>query len=770
MKKTKTSVNIQNMKRFLNQAVDSALFIRGFIAINIQILLIREFLTIFNGNELTIGIILTNWLILEAIGSGLIGRLADRIKQYALSYIILQIIIGLSIPLSIWILRLTRQIFHITAGEIISVIPMLLSCLFVLIPIAVVDGAQFSFGCKLYSSTKKSEASSIGKAYILEAAGMLVGGIVFTYIFLKFLNSFQIAFILGMLSIASALFLNFSLEDKLKKNLVLRSILIVILALNILIQVTGKTNMLQKESISRQWNKENVVAYQNSIYGNITVIKKQDQYTFFYNGLPTVIAPVPDIASIEDFVHFPMLINPAPKNILIISAAAGGMLSEILKYPVKKVDYAELDPLIIDLVNKFPTELTFKELMDKRVHIKFLDGRQFVKNAKENYDVIFVNLDLPSSLQLNRFYTQDFFNEAKEILNKDGLIVIKCWGSMVYLGKPQKNINASFLKTLERTFNNVRVIPGETNIYIASKELALDKIRAMDIKNWKKLYKIKTRLLTDAYIDYRLDPYWQKWFLDSLNDADKNVLNRDFTPRGLFYGLNLLYNLISPKTKYFFDIASKINLTFLIAIILIFNLIFIILRKSKKLKHPPIPFLIGITGFSGITFQLVIILGFQIVFGFLYYWIGILTSAFMLGLAAGAGFINKNLEKIKEDFGVFLKLEVALFIFALALPLILGLHYFKVNLFVLRGIFFVLSVVAGFLAGTEFPLANKIYWKDKESIGYTAGSLYASDLIGACMGCLLVPVVFIPVMGILKTCLLVAFLKLSSIVIIKNSK
>jgi spermidine synthase len=446
------------------------------------------------------------------------------------------------------------------------------------------------------------------------------------------------------------------------------------------------------------------------------------------------------------------------------------MLSEILKYPIKKVDYAELDPLIIDLVNKFPTELTFKELMDKRVHIKFLDGRQFVKNAKENYDVIFVNLDLPSSLQLNRFYTKDFFEEAKRILNSDGLIVIKCWGSMVYLGKPQKNINASFLKTLEKTFNNVRVIPGETNIYIASKELKLDKIRAMDIKNWKKLYKIKTRLLTDSYIDYRLDPYWQKWFLDSLKDADKNVLNLDFTPRGLFYGLNLLYNLISPKTKYFFDIASKINLTFLIAIILIFNLIFIILRKSKKLKHPPIPFLIGITGFSGITFQLIIILGFQIVFGFLYYWIGILTSAFMLGLAAGAGLINKNLEKIKEDLDVFLKLEAALFIFALVLPLILGLHYFKVNLFVLRGIFFVLSVVAGFLAGTEFPLANKIYWKDKESIGYTAGSLYASDLIGACIGCLLVPAVFIPVMGILKTCLLVAFLKLSSIVIIKNSE
>ena len=67
---------------------------------------------------------------------------------------------------------------------------MLLSCFLSLLPIALVDGIQFPFGCKLYSSTKKEGSASIGKVYILEAIGMMLGGIIFTYVFLKFFNSF----------------------------------------------------------------------------------------------------------------------------------------------------------------------------------------------------------------------------------------------------------------------------------------------------------------------------------------------------------------------------------------------------------------------------------------------------------------------------------------------------------------------------------------------------------------------------------------------------
>jgi spermidine synthase len=74
---------------------------------------------------------------------------------------------------------------------------------------------------------------------------------------------------------------------------------------------------------------------------------------------------------------------------------------------VEKVEYTELDPLMLDLIRKFPTDLTEDELNDSRVHIRHMDGRLFLKKSKSIYDVIFVGLPGPSDLQTNRFFTKD---------------------------------------------------------------------------------------------------------------------------------------------------------------------------------------------------------------------------------------------------------------------------------------------------------------------------------------------------------------------------
>ncbi|NNJ96632.1 MAG: hypothetical protein HKP12_05680, partial [Gammaproteobacteria bacterium] len=46
-----------------------ALLVKGFSGLVAQILLLRELLIVFAGNELSIGIVLANWLILGAFGA-----------------------------------------------------------------------------------------------------------------------------------------------------------------------------------------------------------------------------------------------------------------------------------------------------------------------------------------------------------------------------------------------------------------------------------------------------------------------------------------------------------------------------------------------------------------------------------------------------------------------------------------------------------------------------------------------------------------------------
>ena len=90
-------------------------------------------------------------------------------------------------------------------------------------------------------------------------------------------------------------------------------------------------------AIKIQWKGQDVVHYQNSIYGNVAVIKENEQYTFFSDGIPIITTPVPDITFVEEFVHLPMLFHPGPEEVVVIGAGAGGVVNEILKHPVKRV-------------------------------------------------------------------------------------------------------------------------------------------------------------------------------------------------------------------------------------------------------------------------------------------------------------------------------------------------------------------------------------------------------------------------------------------------
>ena len=58
-----------------------ALAMIGFTATAGQIIVVREFIVVFYGNELCLGLILANWLLWGAVGSWAMGRLADRIKR-----------------------------------------------------------------------------------------------------------------------------------------------------------------------------------------------------------------------------------------------------------------------------------------------------------------------------------------------------------------------------------------------------------------------------------------------------------------------------------------------------------------------------------------------------------------------------------------------------------------------------------------------------------------------------------------------------------------
>ena len=752
----------------------------GLSGIVAQIVLLRELLVTFLGNELIIGIILANWMILEAAGSFLVGKAFERAKRKLESYVLLQICFSMALPVSIYLTRILKNILFSTPGEAAGFAPILLSSFLILLPVALPHGALFTLGCRNYSLRFREGASSIGRVYVYETLGSIAGGLLITYLVIQNFHSFQIAFSISLLNALVSICLLWpkhrSADGPVRTAIILFSIFLAIAFMGILF--SPLSSAVHVSSIRKQWRDLNVLHNENSVYGNITVTEREQQFTFFTDGIPSITTPVPDIAQAEDFVHFSMLFHENPESVLVLSGGAGGVLNEILKHPVRKIDYVELDPLLLQLIDTYKTPLTQSELADSRVRIHYTDARLFIQRTGERFDIIFIGLSAPQELQTNRLFSIEFFSIAKDRMNPDGIIALTLPGSLTYLGPELRDLNGCIHATLQSAYSHVRVIPGDTNIYIASDSEKLANLSAREIMERFDSKQISTNLFNHAYIEHRLHERWLTWFSQHMESAEAHI-NSDFHPLGVFFYLAYWNALFSPSLAGIFALMEGLILKLSIALIAAITLLFVLMCiRRPAAGRISLPYAICTTGFVGMIFDLAIFFTFQTAFGYLYYQIGILVTIFMVGLAAGSFIIIRQLDRMKRLSISFLTTELCLILFSLALPFVLiipsraiegetysGLYY---------AIFLLMSFFSGVLIGLQFPLASQLLLdanRGEKGLGHTAGLLYGADLLGGYFGGLIGGVGLLPILGLKHTCFILAMIKGSSLVIyVLNNK
>ncbi len=769
-------------------ALRAAFLLMGFTFSVTQAVMLRAFLVAFSGNELSIGLVLAGWFILEAAGSGLLGRLALRRvpprpptmfwTEGPGAFALCQVLLALALPLSLYAALTVRRLVGIAPGVGVGLGTMAWASWLILAPLGLVDGAMFTFGCCAYARLQDEADAASGRVYSLEALGGIGGGLLLTYIFIPYLDTLQIVLVLMTLNIASAT----SLVALAARGSTLRRACGPLLALGavttylLLFQSSGLQHWLNRQ----QWPGYELVFCNDSIYGNVAVIRQEAQYTFLSDGIPALTVPVPDVALAEELVHLPMLFVAEPRRVLIIGGGAGGVLHELLKYPVDQVDYAELDPLLIAALRRFPTALTEGELGDPRVHVYHVDGRLLVREKlaslssppmrgkKEGgplYDLILVNVSYPSTLELNRFYTREFFAMSRALLSAEGVLVSRLPGSTEYLSPALRAQHATLQRTLQAVFPAVRPIPGDTTLWLASPApAAFDPPLDTLLNRWQ-ARGIETALGAEAHFQFKLDSRRLAWFQNNLAQAPGPRLNQDLRPVGLLYGLAYWNEMFAPHMAGYFRFLHHLRLDMLLTpLIGLTPLALLLLRSTPRRRALTVPLTILSTGFAGMAFNLLVIFAFQSFYGYVYHLVGLLITAFMAGLALGGWCMTRRVERAPAGRRTLLGLEGVLSGYWGLFPALLWLlyaHHHRAPVAALLGpLLLLLNGLAGLLTGLEFPLANRLLLPSGgEPAGRAAGLLYAADLVGACSGALAVSLVLLPALGVVETCLFVAVLK-----------
>jgi spermidine synthase len=715
------------------------ILIIGLSGLVAQVLVMRELWVTFYGFELLTGAILSDWLILEAAGVYLSGIFFDRIKNKLAAFIILQALFVLGFPISVYMARTCRNLLNIPFGQAVNLPEALILSFMVLIPVALTHGALFSAAATL----RKDGSGAISRVYALETIGTVAGGLCFTYMLLPYLNSFKIVFAIGLLNLTAVYLL-----IRRKAKLITRYILIFLIGL--LIIASFSHERFNRSSIEKQFQGNRIVDYRNSVYGNISVVKLLSQYTFYYNARPLIISPYPDRIFVEEFANIPMLFANSPADILIIGNGMGGIINELLNYKESSITYAELDPELIKSVRRFPTYLTDGELNDPRVRVVNIDARRFLVNSVERFDCVLIGLSGPQDLSSNRFYTKEFFAVVNKHLRPQGIFAFSLPGSSIHISRELANLNQSILNSLSLNFKHVRVIAGDYNIYLAS-DAELAGINAEELYRRAEGRGVRPKLFIPGYLNYRIDPGRETWFKKSISRS-KIGANLDLKPSAVLATFEL-------TNKEYFPQARTVAIYLGLALI---GLAVLFLRKYKKLKSTII-FILGTTGFFSMLMSLLLIACFQVFFGYMYYWLGIFISVLMAGIAVGSWLVKPVIKTWNQPVRLMFTSEIFIVIFTIITAL--GISSAVLVPFLGWIIFGVLFFLTGVLTGAEFTLATLIWPEGLGRAGSVAGALYAADLGGGWFAGIVGSFLLLPVLGIKLTCLLIAFIKIGSLIL-----
>lgn len=698
----------------MNRRVGVAVGALGVMAAMTQLALMREMLCVFSGNELALGVILGNWLLLTGVGSWL-GRRASRVRHPQRMLALLLVFVALLPLAEVFTLRELGDVVFVR-GAAIGLSETVIASLVWLAPFCIVSGYMLTLACGVVSAPQSE--SAIGTVYVVDSVGSVLGGALFTFVLVRRLDHFALLSLPALVCLLVAAWLAW------QERQYWLSEAAGILAAGLVVAVVAID--VDGVSTARQFTGQRVVFRGNSPYGKLVVTESAGQLNFIENGVPVIATH--NIEEVEETVHYAMSQRPRAQRVLLIAGGVSGTAREILKYGVAEVTYVELDPLIITVGRRFLP----KSLADSRIRVLNTDGRLFVKHTRETFDVVIVDMPPPSTSQINRFFTSEFFDEVKRVLVPGGVLVFSLGHYENFVSPELARVLASASTTLHRTFRHQLVIPGGRIFFLASDGELYD-----DITTRIEQAGVTTKLVNRHYLGAVLTP-------DRLADMQRATeattkINTDFNP--VLYYLHLRHWMSQFRECYG-----------LWAIVLVAGFAAYLARTRA------VPFAIFASGFAASALEVVLLLGFQILCGSVYRQVGVIITMFMAGLAVGA-FAATRYRRAGNRMPLA-GLAVGIALLAAALPAGLkSLEHACVP--VVQGAIAGLTLVLACMVGMEFPMATRTSFGD---VVGTASKLYTADFIGACLGALLASTLLIPLLGVMATCLLAAGLNAVSAV------
>lgn len=417
------------------------------------------------------------------------------------------------------------------SNQLLTLIKFCIMWAFLFMPAFFIGGA-FPLINSLYLQAEKSPDK--GVVYFWDTLGAIFGAFAAGFVFLPFLG-FNTTALIGC-------FINLLIAFAISKHKTLKILsALLILVLVFYISFFNKTlpglpSNNQKQTILNKYPEliqrfGQILFQENSPFGLVTVGQEKNNKALFINYR--------DMCKSQGHVSESALgkiaadILPIDSEVLNIGLGCGFTAAAIAgDKKVKNLIVAEINPVVIKAAKEFKTE-NHNLLENQKVKIINQDGAEFVRNSKQTFDAVIIDIEEPTITYSSPLYTKEYFAYIKRILKPGGILAV--W---IQLASPA--YEKVLYNTLKSEFSEVTIkLPTGENepkpayfTFFASDEKKVFPEIQNDIEN--KIIK--------TVINYPLE---------EINTLDKPVLIK-------YFEINKVFELPSNYTEPFYspDVAK----------------------------------------------------------------------------------------------------------------------------------------------------------------------------------------------------------------------
>ena len=744
-----------------------AIGLLGACAQLVQALLIRDGLTVFYGNEISLGAFYAGWLFWIAVGSLLLvyrrrARAVDPLRGLRQALLALPLLV----LVQLLALRAVRLVLDVSSGQFVPLGELFAALLLITAPSGLILGAAFPLACRALELAQSRDQHDEGtrpvtRLYIADAFGALIGGLLFTLVLVHWVGPLGSW---GVITLACAVMASL-LPLPRRTSVVLAVGLLAVLGIAAIVPPTGERldAALERLRFATLQPGMELLAAAETRYGHRAVARLGEQYSLVEDGQITASFPLPEETAREAALLLAMATRPAdtmrgPERVLVLDGLAGGLASALLSAsaPIERLDQVEQDRAAFELVRPW---LDTKQLNDPRLALHFADGRRFVARLDDEtrYDLILALAAVPSSAAGNRYFTRDFYASVREHLTPAGVFCTQVTAASNYLGETVGGYLGSVYRTLGDVFAEVALVPGDPVLLCASPAPGQVSDDAAELaRRWQAIGDGNGIGLADFA---NLLPEDEVLYLRERLADRPAELNTDARPVTYYLNMVLWGTFSASGVVTLLERLRGLGAWPYLLPMGLFVLVWLLRLTVDSAARRALPrqsgtFALFVLGLAAMAVQLVVLFTYQARVGFMFERIALLNGLFMTGLALGAALALRAARAAGASLPLLLVLTAGiLLLLPNGLALIGGLPPVWQE-----AAFLALALLLGGLTGAGFPLAVALARDRRTDIGARGGLAQAADNLGGAAGGLSAGALMVPLLGVDGTCRILAFL------------